>query len=173
MKVSLLSLQADHGIRKMQGATGEQINKAGWDSIKTTLLFSLISNALKDSYLKGDAICFPQPHITLEKIKKNLLKSITQWISLDSKPRAKLGIRPHGFLCTCLFNEIISGSYASLHVQLLVVGREGGWGKGNQVTRTRPRWNNLNRYHELVHKEQIIGNSLTRSIERKNAPLVQ
>jgi hypothetical protein len=24
-----------------------------------------------------------------------------------------------------------------------------------------------------VHKEQIIGNSLTRSIERKNAPLVQ
>ena len=47
MKVSLLSLQADHGIRKMQGATEEQINKAGWDSIKTTLLFSLISNALE------------------------------------------------------------------------------------------------------------------------------
>lgn len=62
--------------RKCRAWLEHRSGRRGKIPIKTPpLLISLISNALKDEYLKGDAICFPQPDIMLEKIKKNLLKA--------------------------------------------------------------------------------------------------
>lgn len=91
--------------RKCRAWLEHRPGRRGKIPIKTPpLLISLISNALKDEYLKGDAICFPQPDIMLEKIKKNLLKA-SQQISLEGKPCAKLGLRP--FLSSCLLYETI------------------------------------------------------------------
>jgi hypothetical protein len=91
--------------RKCRAWLEHRSGRRGKIPIKTPpLLISLISNALKDEYLKGDAICFPQPDIMLEKIKKNLLKA-SQQISLEDKPCVELGLRP--FLSICLLYETI------------------------------------------------------------------